>query len=200
MSQSTIELAGRSMRPTNPATFSTHLSSKEGTMSNTVFSKFFHHIGVILLLATTGAGVAHAQAVGVQDAWARTTVPGQKATGAFMTLTARDGSRLVGAASPVAGVTQVHEMKMEGDVMKMRALKEGLELPAGKAIELKPGSFHIMLMDLKVALPRDSTIPLTLTFRDAKGQHSTLELKVPVATSAPDGKRQTSVPHESHKH
>jgi copper(I)-binding protein len=107
-------------------------------------------------------------------------VPGQKATGAFMKLTAKDGAKLVGASSPAAGVTEVHEMKMEGDVMKMRAIP-GLDLPAGKAVELKPGGYHVMLMDLKAPLAKDTTVvPLTLTFKDAKGAESKLELKVPV--------------------
>lgn len=127
---------------------------------------------------------AQAQSVDVKDAWARATVPGQKATGAFMKLTSRDGSRLVGAASPVAGVVEVHEMKMEGDVMRMRAIA-GLDLPAGKAVELKPGGYHVMLLDLKTALRKDSSIPLTLVFKDAKGVESKVEVSLPVLTLAP---------------
>jgi copper(I)-binding protein len=73
-----------------------------------------------------------------------------------MSITAKDGARLVGASSPVAGVAEVHEMKMDGDVMKMRAVEGGLELPAGKTVELKPGGYHVMLMDLKAPLPKDS--------------------------------------------
>ena len=129
-------------------------------------------------------GAAQAQTVEVKDAWVRTTVPGQKATGAFMKITAKEGTRLVGASTPAAGVAEVHEMKMDGDVMKMRAVP-ALELPAGKTVELKPGGFHVMLMDLKAALPQDSTVPLTLLFKDAKGVESKLELKLPVAASAP---------------
>jgi len=84
----------------------------------------------------------------------------------------------------VAGVTEVHEMKMEGDIMKMRALPGGLDLPAGKTVELAPGGYHVMLMDLKTGLAKDSTVPLTLVFQDAKGVQSKVELKVPVATAA----------------
>ena len=131
---------------------------------------------------------AHAQAVDVKNAWVRTTVQGQKATGAFMTITAKDGPKLVAGSSPVAGVTEIHEMKMEGDVMKMKAVAGGLDLPAGKSVELKPGGYHVMLMDLKAALPKDTTVPLTLVFKDAKGVESKVELKVPVATVAPGGK------------
>ncbi len=139
------------------------------------------------LIATLAmaSGTLYAQTVEVKDAWVRTTVQGQKATGAFMKITAKDGARLVGGSSPVAGVTEVHEMKMEGDVMKMRAVSGGLDLPAGKTVELKPGGYHVMLMDLKTALKKDSTVPLTLVFKDAKGVESKVELKLPVAVTAP---------------
>ena len=137
----------------------------------------------LVFAATLMGGMAHAQSVDVTDAWVRTSVQGQKATGAFMKLTAKDGAKLVAASSPVAGVTEVHEMKMEGDVMKMKAVAGGLDLPAGKTVELKAGGYHLMLMDLKAALPKDSTIPLTLVFKDAKGVESRLELKVPVAVA-----------------
>ncbi len=142
----------------------------------------------VVAFASAFAASASAQTapnVQVAGAWVRTAVAGQQGTGGFMQITSREPLRLVGIASPVAGVSEVHEMKMEGDVMKMRALTEGLELPAGKTVELKPGGFHIMLMDLKQALPRDTTVPMTLVFKDAKGQESRLELKVPVSARAP---------------
>jgi copper(I)-binding protein len=75
-------------------------------------------------------------------------------------------------------------MKMVDGVMKMAEVKGGLELPAGKAVELKPGGYHIMLMDLKQPLEKDSTLPLTLIFKDAKGVESKLELKLPVNAMA----------------
>jgi copper(I)-binding protein len=128
-------------------------------------------------------GAAQAQTVEVKDAWVRTSVQGQKSTGAFMKITAKENMKLVSASSPVAGVVEVHEMKMEGDIMKMRAVKGGLDLPAGKTVELSPGGYHMMMMDLKAALPKDSTVPLTLVFKDAKGVESKVELKVPVALS-----------------
>ncbi len=131
------------------------------------------------------SGHLYAQNVDVKDAWVRTSVQGQKATGAFMKITAKEGGTLVGVATPVAGVAEVHEMKMDGDVMRMRALPNGLALPAGKTVALTPGGYHVMLMDLKATLPKDSTIPLTLTFKNAKGEQSQVELKVPVATTAP---------------
>nr|WP_315428470.1 copper chaperone PCu(A)C [uncultured Albidiferax sp.] len=139
----------------------------------------------IAALLVCASGPLFAQNVEVSNAWARTTVPGQKGSGAFMTLTAKEAARLVSVSTPVAGVAEVHEMKMEGDVMKMRALPGGLDLPAGKPVALTPGGYHIMLMDLKAALPKDSTIPLTLVFQDAKGVQSKQELKLPIATMAP---------------
>ena len=137
----------------------------------------------VAALAACLCTFARAQTVEIKDAWVRTSVPGQKATGAFMKITAKEGARLVAVATPVAGVAEVHEMKMDGGVMTMRAVDGGLELPAGKTVELKPGGYHVMLMDLKAALPKDSTVPLTLVFKDAKGVETRLELKVPVATA-----------------
>lgn len=102
---------------------------------------------LLAALLSTIALCAQAQ-VEVTAAWARPAVPGQTATGAFMTLTAKEGARLLGAASEVAGVVEIHEMAMDGNVMKMRAVA-AIELPAGRAVQLKPGGYHVMLMDLK---------------------------------------------------
>jgi copper(I)-binding protein len=132
-----------------------------------------------------GCGSLYAQTVEVKDAWVRASVPSQKATGAFMKITAREDAKLVAASSPVAGVVEVHEMKMEGDIMRMRAVAGGLDLPAGKTVELKSGGYHVMMMDLKTALKKGSTVPLTLVFKDAKGVESKVELSVPVAVTAP---------------
>ncbi len=145
------------------------------------FSKHF----IAAALATVCAASAFAQNVTVTDAWARATVQGQKATGAFMKITAKENAKLIAGSSPAAGVVEIHEMKMEKDVMKMSALSNGLELPAGKAVELKPGGYHVMLMDLKAPLAKDSTVPLTLTVQDAKGVKSNIELQVKVGMQAP---------------
>jgi copper(I)-binding protein len=138
------------------------------------------------LLATSLLSPLAAQTIDVKDAWVRATVPGQKATGAFMKITARDGATLLGASSPAAGVVQVHEMKMDAGVMSMRALDGGLALPAGQAVELKPGGYHVMLMDLKAPLQKDTLMPLTLVVKNAQGVQSRLELKVKVSAAAPD--------------
>ena len=140
----------------------------------TFFSRF-----IATTLSTLCCAHALAQVVTVSDPWARATVTGQKATGAFMTLTASQHSKLVAASTPVAGITEIHEMKMDKDVMRMSSVA-ALDLPAGKTIELKPGGYHVMLMDLKNPLADKSNIPLTLTFEDAKGQKSQQVLQVPV--------------------
>ena len=153
---------------------------------------------LLISLTVAGvAGIANAQPAPVtaEAAWARASVQGQKASGAFMRLTAREPLSLVAVASPIAGVSEVHEMKMEGDVMRMRAITS-LALPAGKLVELKPGGHHLMLMDLKVPLAPGTRIPVTLTFRTAKGETRQLEVSVPVLTKAPDG----AAPSHSHKH
>ena len=148
-----------------------------------------------LLFAMVLTGGVQAQTVEVKNAWARATVQGQKATGAFMQITAPAASTLVSVSTPVAGVAEIHEMKMDGDVMRMRPLPKGLELPAGKAVQLKPGGYHLMLMDLKLPLQKDTTIPITLTLRDSKGVQSTQDLRVPVLSTAPAGQAE-----HQHKH
>jgi periplasmic copper chaperone A len=137
------------------------------------------HLAATTLLASLTLGSALAQTA-VTDAWVRGTVPAQKATGAFMQITSTSGGRLLSAASPVAGVVEIHEMKMDGNVMKMAALPKGLELPAGQTVALKPGGYHVMLMELKQALKDGDTVPLSLVVESKDGKRETLELKVPV--------------------
>ena len=120
----------------------------------------------------------------VTGAWARAMLPGQQASAVYMRLIAKTTTRLVDISSPLAGVAEVHDMKMEGDVMKMRLI-ENLELPAGKTVELKAGGSHLMLMDLKKPLAAGSQLPLTLHFKDAKGVASRMDITLPVRTTAP---------------
>ena len=148
----------------------------------------------LLLACACWAGSVLAQGVTVEESWARATVQGQKATGAFMKITAKEGTKLVGASSPAAGVTEIHEMKMDKDVMKMSAIS-ALPIPAGKTVELKPGGLHVMLMDLKAPLNDKTNVPITLVFENAKGVRSNMDLQVPV--------KKMGMPQESkhdHKH
>ena len=149
----------------------------------------------LILLAALGSACAWSQ-VKVEQAWARATVQGQKATGAFMKLTAAQATQLVAVSTPVAGVAEIHEMKMEGGVMKMRAVP-ALALPAQQTVELSPGGYHLMLMDLKAPLSKDSSVALTLTFKDARGVQSQQLVTVPVTTGMPQAAMHE---HGAHKH
>jgi copper(I)-binding protein len=136
------------------------------------------------------AGAAHAQ-VTVKDPWIRGTVAQQSATGLFASITSAQGGKLVAGSSPVAGVVEIHEMKMEGTTMRMRAVP-ALELPAGKAVELKPGGYHVMLMDLKQPLKTGDTVSVSLVVEAAGGKRETVEVKavvraMPGAGAAKDG-------------
>jgi len=122
------------------------------------------------------AGQAQGVSVKVDDPWVRATVAPQKATGAFMQLTAAKAARVVAASSPVADAVEIHEMKMDGGVMKMRAI-EALALPAGQAVALKPGSYHVMLLGLKAPIQAGDTVPLTLTVEGEDKARSTIEVK-----------------------
>jgi periplasmic copper chaperone A len=153
------------------------------------------------LLAVTASAWAQAPAnapVEVKDAWVRATVAQQKSTGAFMQLTAKADTRVVEARSPIAGVAQIHEMAMDKDVMRMREVK-GLALPAGQAIELKPGGYHVMLMDLKGPVKAGDMVSLTLVFEDAGKLRFTQELQVPVralGAKAPGPKNPDMMEHK----
>jgi len=146
------------------------------------------HLLLACSLALTSSAWAQSP-VQVQDAWARATVANQSATGAFMKLTAPAATRLVEARSPLAGIVEVHEMKLEGDVMRMRAVSV-LPLPAGQTVELKPGGYHVMLMDLKGPVKAGDAVPLTLVFEGADGKRFTQDVNATaraLAAPAPAG-------------
>ncbi len=163
--------------------------------------RFLRAAAALALAASAFTALAQGAApLQVDAAWARPSVAGQTASGAFMRLTAREPLTLVGVSTPVAKVAEVHEMKMDGDVMRMRAVP-GLELPAGKAVELRPGGYHLMLMELRTPLKADTRVPLTLVLRDARGAERRLELQVPVATRAPAGNAaEPGHGHSGHRH
>lgn len=140
----------------------------------------------LFVAAALLSATAHAQ-VTVKDAWVRATVPQQKATGAFMQLNAAKDSKLVSASSPVTPVVEVHEMTMQDSVMKMRQIP-GLDLPAGKTVELKPGGYHVMLMDLKQPMKEGDTVPLTLVFEGKDGKRESVEVKAAVRALNTAGK------------
>jgi periplasmic copper chaperone A len=117
--------------------------------------------------------------------WVRATVPAQKATGAFMTIRATAPMTLVEARSPVANIVEIHEMKHDEGVMKMRAI-ERLNVTAEAPGVLKPGGHHIMLIDLKAQVKEGDMVPLTLIFEDAAKQRRTLEVSAPARKRPPE--------------
>ncbi len=149
-----------------------------------------------LLVAATWALLAsplavHAQAAPkVEGAWARPTVAGQSGGGAFLKITGGAASdRLLSASAGVAKMVELHTMEMDGNVMRMRPV-EGVDVPAGKTVELKPGGQHIMLMGLTQTLKSGASFPLTLKFEKAG------ELKVDVQVMA----QPSAGAGEMHKH
>jgi len=141
---------------------------------------FLNHIKRAALgLSLLGLAFQVSAQTRVDDAWVRATVPNQPATGAFMRLNSPTDTRLVAAQTPAAAVTEIHEMRMDNDVMRMRQV-QAVELPAGETVELKPGGYHLMMMQLKDTVTAGTQVPLTLTFEDAQGQRDTVEIQVPV--------------------
>lgn len=127
--------------------------------------------------------------VTVDAPWVRATVPAQKATGAFMTIKAKEAVALVEARSPAANIVEIHEMKAENGVMKMRAI-DRLPVASDSPGILKPGGHHIMLIDLKAQVKEGENVPITLVFEDKNKKRSTLEVQAPARKTAPDAAHQ----------
>jgi periplasmic copper chaperone A len=127
------------------------------------------------LLASAASLPTWAANISVSDAWARATMPGQPVSGAYMKIQSDADARLVSASSPSVPRVEVHEMKMDGDVMRMREVK-AIELPKGKTVSLEPGGFHIMLMNLQKPIAAGEIIPLTLVV-ESGGKRQTVEVK-----------------------
>jgi copper(I)-binding protein len=135
-----------------------------------------------MLAAALASGTAladeyRAKTLRISNAFARATPPGAKVAGAFMSIEnqGKEADRLVSASSPVAGLVEIHEMAMDGGLMKMRAVK-GIDLKPGATVELRPGGYHVMLEDLKQPLKQGEQVPVLLTFEKA----GTVEIKVKV--------------------
>jgi periplasmic copper chaperone A len=165
------------------------------------------HLFVIATLLLSNSLYAHPDKAhaDVTDLWIRPTVEGQKGTGGFMKITAREDLQLVGVSTPMTKAAEVHEMrtsKADANVMEMRAIAS-LALPKGQTIEFKPGSYHLMFMDLKQVLINGNTVPLTLHFKDAKGKASKLDVSAMVGRAglqAPAGAGAASQTSPAHKH
>ena len=139
--------------------------------------------GATLALAALVAQAQDAKigAITITHAYARATVPGQPAGGAFLTIAnAGADDKLLSARSGAAKSAELHTMKMDGDVMRMREV-ESIDVPAGQTVELKPGNFHVMMMGLKAPLKAGDHFPLTLKFEKA----GEVQVEVPVQAAGP---------------
>ena len=127
--------------------------------------------------------------ISVEQPWARATPGGAKTGAVYMTLDNKSGNadRLTGASSDVADKLQIHEMKVENGVMKMREIAGGLSIPAGRSVALKPGSYHVMLIGLKKPLTAGENFPLTLTFEKAGNISVTVPVQAMGATQDKGG-------------
>ena len=148
---------------------------------------------MLLILLLAGAASAQTGSLEIKNAWARAT-PGRAETGAaYLTIEPPAGDRLTGVSTPVAGKAELHEMTMQGGVMKMRPLA-AIDLPAGQTVDLKPGAIHIMLIGLKQPLQAGESFPLTLEFEKA----GTREVNAAVGKAGamgPDGMRRRQHAH-----
>jgi copper(I)-binding protein len=145
-------------------------------------------LAATMLVASLPASAAN---VSVTDAWARATMPGQQVSGAYMKIASDADAKLVGASSPAIPRVEVHEMKMDGDVMRMREVK-AVDLPKGKAVSLEPGGYHIMLMNLKKPIAAGEVIPLKLLV-ESGGKQQVVEVKAEARAPGSD-----AMPHHHH--
>lgn len=129
---------------------------------------------------------AHETKIGdivIHHPWARQSPMGADVAAGFMTITnaGSQDDRLLRASSDISAMVQIHTMKMEGDVMKMEELAEGVAIPAGATVELKPKSLHIMFMGLKVPVKEGESFSGTLTFERAGNVAIDYEVMAPTA-------------------
>jgi copper(I)-binding protein len=131
--------------------------------------------------------MAHLGDIAISGAFTRATLPNAPVVGGYLTITntGDNADRLVSASAPIAQETQIHEMALEGDVMKMRQIKDGLDIPAGESVALTPGGYHLMFMGLNSAVAEGDNVPVTLTFEHA-GTITMDLIAAGTSASAPD--------------
>jgi len=133
-------------------------------------------IALMAFAASIQAQEAKVGSIKIENAYVRATAPGQPAAGAFMKIdNSGAADQLLSASSPAAGEVQLHQMSMEGNVMKMGQVKD-IAVPANGSVDLKPGGYHIMLMNIKAPLKVGETVPVKLKFAKA----GEVEVKLPV--------------------
>jgi copper(I)-binding protein len=108
-------------------------------------------------------------AIEIGQPWTRATPPTAESGGGYLVLknTGTTPDRLIAVKSPAADRVEIHEMKMDGNIMRMREVEKGIEIPPGATVELKPGGFHVMFMGLKAPFAKEAKVPLTLVFEKA---------------------------------
>lgn len=156
-----------------------------------------HHHGAANADTATAEGSATIGALAIEGGWARATPEGAKVGAGYLTIrnTGKDADTLVSVSVPVAGLSEIHDMTMTDEgVMKMRALAEGIEVPAGGSVEFKPGGMHLMFMDLKGPLVAGESVPVTLTFKSGASGEITFPVK-PIG-----GSKAKSDDHSGHGH
>ena len=132
-------------------------------------------LGAGLMLFST-ATLAQVGDIQIKDAWARATPGGAQTAAVYVTAESAAGDRLTGVSTPAAQKADIHSMTMEGSVMKMRQV-DGIDLPAGTAVMLKPGGYHIMLTGLPQPLTEGQSFPLTLDFAKAGARQVTVSVE-----------------------
>ena len=160
-----------------------------------------HHLlrPLIACLAVVAAASASAN-VTVSNPWVRASVAQQQATGVFMDLqSGRDNAKLQSVTTDAAASAEIHEMRMEGNVMKMRAVP-GIDLPKNQSISLKPGSFHIMLMGLKKPLSAGDKVQLTLEIVHEDGAKENVTVTAPVRALGSQAPAAHGAQHGAHQH
>jgi len=130
----------------------------------------------LFLILFASAAAAQSGTVEIKNAWARATPGGAQTAAAYVTLQSTTGDRLTGASTPVAKMAEIHSMSMDNGVMKMRQV-DGIDVPAGQPVTLKPNGYHIMLMGLTQPLKEGQTFPLTLTFAKAGSENVTVTVE-----------------------
>ena len=137
---------------------------------------------ILLVIAFTGASTAQQTESNtampiVSGAWIKTTVPGGNVSAAYMQIKSPTPLKLIKAESPVAGIVEIHNMKMNNGVMEMKAL-DALDVPPDRLVELRPGGVHVMLMNVKKPINRGDRVPLTLTFEGVGKRPMVVKLEV----------------------
>ncbi len=147
-------------------------------------------LGIFAATTIAFSAAAHDAPAKVGDleitrAFTKAMLPGQPVGGGYLTIKngGKSDDMLVSVSSAAAGTVEMHEMAMQGEVMKMRKLDTGITIPAGKTVELTPGGLHLMFMKVKEPFKQGGQVPVTLTFEKA----GKVDITLPVEAAGPGG-------------